>query len=47
MDDKCQTCNNNNGQDEHTCPYAEDICDDWETTCNCCDECEQQCAEDI
>jgi hypothetical protein len=30
----------------HTCPYAFEIEDD-KRLCNCCDECEQDCADDI
>lgn len=32
---------------EHTCPYQEDINNDSESTCNCCDYCTYQCAMDI
>ena len=35
------------GEDEHTCPYAEDIHGDSESLCNCCAECQYQCAQDI
>lgn len=31
----------------HTCPFAEEINGDSETLCNCCSECEHQCAMDI
>lgn len=31
----------------HTCPYREEIDNDNETLCNCCDDCKQQCADDI
>lgn len=45
MEDKC-TC----GEQEvapHTCPYSEDIHNDSETLCQCCEECTYQCAMDI
>tara|TARA_R100001244_G_C5153594_1_gene130071 strand:+ start:484 stop:627 length:144 start_codon:yes stop_codon:yes gene_type:complete len=35
------------GRGKHTCPYAEDIGGDYETLCNCCDECQDQCCMDI
>ena len=38
------TCGDNN--EEHYCPYAEDIRDCYET-CTCCDYCTHQCAMDI
>ena len=31
----------------HSCPYGEDIYDDFETLCTCCADCEEQCAMDI
>ena len=31
----------------HICPYQQDINGDSETLCNCCSECEHQCAQDI
>ena len=33
--------------DEHTCPFAEEIHDDSETLCSCCEDCTNQCAWDI
>lgn len=33
--------------DEHPCPYAEDVDDDGEFTCTCCDACTDACAQDI
>ncbi len=40
-------CGQNAGQAPHTCPYSEDINDDHETLCTCCDYCTDQCAWDI
>ena len=37
----------NAAKDDHTCPYAEDVNDDAETMCNCCDVCTEECANDI
>lgn len=31
----------------HTCPYREDVCDDHETLCTCCDSCVSQCVQEI
>lgn len=31
----------------HTCPYAEEICGDYETLCTCTEEQEYQCRMDI
>lgn len=44
---KCPKCQKNEAQDDHTCPFAGDIHDDHETLCNCCDQCTQDCADDI
>ncbi len=36
------------GQSDHTCPYKEEMDDDFVSLCNCCKDCEQECfiAED-
>lgn len=44
---KCESCNKNEGSELHTCPYNEDVCDDHESLCNCCEDCTQECANDI
>jgi len=31
----------------HTCPYGEEILGDFKTLCNCCTDCEHNCAMDI
>lgn len=31
----------------HTCPYAEEIADDYESMCNCCAHCYGECCMDI
>jgi hypothetical protein len=32
----------------HSCPYAMEICDDYNPEyCNCCDECESECAMEV
>lgn len=48
MEDKCQCCGINEGSsDPHTCPYSEEIGGDYESLCNCCSNCESNCAMDI
>ena len=44
---KCENCNYTHAQVSHTCPYKEDICGDYETFCNCCNDCKIACGEDI
>jgi hypothetical protein len=34
-------------KDWHTCPYSEEINNDYETLCSCCSYCQSQCAWDI
>jgi hypothetical protein len=47
MDKENDKCTCDDCYDEHTCPYAEDINNDSETLCTCCEYCTQQCADDI
>lgn len=44
---KCNMCNKNKSKKLHTCPYHEDINNDSNTLCNCCDECQMECAMSI
>jgi hypothetical protein len=44
---KCSRCNSNAATDEHTCPYAEEINNDSESLCDCCDICTHECCMDI
>ena len=46
MTEKCR-CGKNEATEPHTCPYAEDINDDYESLCSCCDACVHECAMDI
>lgn len=34
------------GTEDHTCPYADELHGDT-STCNCCDNCTKNCADDI
>lgn len=43
----CKCNEENEDAIAHTCPYAEDIHNDSESLCNCCDACTQECANDI
>lgn len=43
----CQKCNINSAEEPHTCPYKKDIHNDQETLCNCCESCQDECADDI
>lgn len=43
----CNKCEKNEAEEFHTCPYAEEINNDSEFTCDCCEGCQQQCADDI
>ena len=31
----------------HSCPYSEEINDNYEANCKCCEACERECREDI
>jgi len=33
--------------EEHTCPYSEDVNNDFTTMCNCCAYCQHNCLMDI
>ena len=44
---KCERCKINDAEELHPCPYNEDINDDSETLCNCCADCQHECAMDI
>jgi hypothetical protein len=43
----CERCQQGEAQSPHTCPYAAEIANDYDTECTCCDECETQCCQDI
>lgn len=44
--DMC-SCGKNPAQEEHPCPYREELCGEGGEYCSCCDECRYQCAMDI
>lgn len=43
----CEKCGKNPASPPHSCPFAEEIWDDTEEECTCCDDCTQDCANDI
>lgn len=48
MSDKmCPGCNKNPAQEPHPCPFCADVNNDTERLCECCEECELDCALDI
>lgn len=44
---KCPKCDKNIALLPHTCPFSQDVYDDSDTKCVCCDDCIQECAYDI
>ncbi len=44
----CQKCGKPIARaDLHSCPFQADVHDDPTPVCNCCDDCAQECADDI
>lgn len=37
----------NQRTEPHSCPYSEEINDNYEDLCTCCDDCRQECVWDI
>ena len=48
-DDKLQACDcgPHRHREPHGCPYREDVNNDFETLCTCCELCTEECASDI
>ena len=48
-DNKCPKCEKGEAILDHTCPcpYAEEINEDCESLCDCCEDCIHECAMDI
>ena len=44
---KCPSCGKREATEPHTCPFQVEINGDEETLCECCSECEGECAMDI
>jgi len=47
VEPRCPRSKNHEGKEPHPCPYRSEINDDDETLCTCCDNCTQECADDI
>ncbi len=47
INEKCDRCNCNDCESDHVCPYKNEINDDDETLCNCCDACKDECLMSI
>lgn len=45
-ENKCGRCEKP-GEPDHSCPFAEEIHDNYDKQCNCCDECRHECLMDI
>jgi len=44
----CNGCNGKGSEESHSCPYESDINNNPdENYCNCCDNCQQECCDDI
>lgn len=43
----CESCKGPTDPVKYTCPYQEDVNGNYETLCNCCDSCQQNCIDDI
>ena len=47
MKEKCPKCEEREAQEEHTCPYLEEIGNSYEELCTCCEYCTQNCAMEV
>lgn len=47
ISEPCPRCEKNHSVEDHSCPYSEEIHGDYDSLCNCCEDCERQCAIDI
>lgn len=43
----CIMCQFNDAIEPHICPYKQDVYDDEDTLCTCCEDCIYECAMDI
>lgn len=46
-EDNTSGCTCSSSEEAHTCPYKEEINQDFDTLCTCCAECQYQCCQDI
>ena len=47
LENPCGKCHKKEAQPLHTCPYSVEIGGDTHTGCDCCTDCEGNCAGDI
>lgn len=47
IEEKMCQCGKNPAQPPHACPFQSDVNNDEDYTCDCCGECEYECAMDI
>jgi len=47
VDNPDQRCKHENKQPPHPCPFSLDVYGNNEDLCTCCEECTQECADDI
>lgn len=40
-------CGAEGTEEYHPCPYSQDVDGDNSDTCNCCDDCQNACADEI
>lgn len=45
--EKCSSCKHEDALPEHTCPFQEEIRDDYTTKCDCCEACQANCRDEI
>ncbi len=46
-DNNLQCSHKDKRQELHTCPFKEEINDDHESLCSCCEACTRECAMDV
>jgi len=44
---RCKKCGVGIAQPMHACPYKSDMDNDSTTKCNCCDDCQYNCAQEV
>jgi len=37
----------NPATEDHTCPFQVEVHDNTESKCDCCDDCSQECSDDV
>ena len=46
LETKCER-STNKAQPSHSCPYLEELYNEPDELCNCCEECVDRCCDDI